>query len=134
MPSDERVYGINVFSGEYAPAAVGTAEVIPTLSLREGDIVLYAYLQKLVLAAASTTTTVSLGDGGSVARFVAATDTETGAIGDIVTGVVANFPFQYTVDDRVDIDYAAITTPGTVNPRWRVFIVYMRPLDVRYGA
>ncbi|NIR13679.1 MAG: hypothetical protein GWN86_06915 [Desulfobacterales bacterium] len=88
-------------------------------------MVLYAYAIKTILAAGSTTSTISVGDGGDVDRLVAVTDTETGSVGDIVAGVTAAFPYQYTADDTIDADYIIGATPGATNPKWRIAVAVM---------
>lgn len=110
---------------DFQPAAVGTAETKAVLSVPKGATILSAHAEKLVLAAATTTSTISVGDGGSVARFVAATDTETGSAGDVVQPTTANLPYVYPADDTIDVDYIIGATPGATNPKWRIHIIYM---------
>lgn len=116
---------VEVKTAEFQPAAVGTAETTALFSVRKGDVLLYAYMVRSILAAATTTSTISLGLTGSVAKYVAATDTESGAVGDIVAGVTANYPEVFTADDTIDADYIIGATPGTTNPKVRFTIVIL---------
>ena len=107
---------------EFEPATIGTNETKALISVKKGEVCHFVKAQKLRLAGASTTSTMSLGDGGDVDRYIAVTDTETGAVDDIVQPVVAYFPYCYTADDTIDLDYIAGATPGSTKPKWRVTI------------
>lgn len=117
---------IEIKTVEFQPAAVGTAETTPLLSVRKGDVLLYAYMVSSILAGAATTSTISLGLTGSLAKYVGATDTETGAVGDIVAGVTANYPEVFTADGAIRADYVIGATPGTINPKVRFTIAIMQ--------
>ena len=78
--------------------------------------------RRLVLAAAGTDSTMTLGDGSDRDGFITSTefDLEAGAIGNIVDGKGAYLAFSggklYTADDKIDADYIASGTPGAVTP------------------
>jgi hypothetical protein len=112
----------------FAPAAVGTAETTPIMSIKKGDMVIAVDIRKKILAAAGSTSTISIGDGGDVDRFVAVIDTETGSADDWVIGVTAVFPYTYNADDTIDADYIIGGTPDTTNPQWLVRVRWI-PLN-----
>lgn len=111
----------------YQPAAVGSAETVTIKSLKKGDRLLAVHMIKQVLAAGSTTSTISAGITGTLAGFIAATDTETGAAGDLVNGTGALLiPGGYLATADIDLkaDYIIGATPGATNPRVKfVFLI-----------
>jgi hypothetical protein len=116
-----------VWTATYAPAAVGTAEVVPIFSVQPGHRVVSTAARKKVLAGAGTTSTVSLGDGTALAGFIAAIDTETGAVNDLIDGqgtMLANSGGRlYLVADTIDAQYIIGATPGAVNPVFEFRVV-----------
>lgn len=115
---------IRLASAYYQPAAVGSTETKALLQVKKGERVLWVHLERLVLAAGSTTSTIEIGDGTDTDGFVAAIDTEAGAAGDMVAGagaLLANSGGKlYTVDDTIDAVYTIGATPGATNPSVRV--------------
>lgn len=113
----------------YSPAAVGAGETAAIFQVKKGTRVWAAGMQCLVAAAASTDTTLAVGDGTSTAGYIAATDLETTTAGTVVPGVGALLNQSggklYTVDDTVDALYAG-TTFGATLPRYRIWIVVSR--------
>ena len=118
--------GIDRVQVDFQPAAVGTSEAKGLIPVKKGDVVLNVHIRRLTLAAGSTTSTISVGDGGDVDRFVAVTDTESGSVDDVVGGVTAAFPYEYTADDNIDADYIIGATPGATNPKVRVVAYIIR--------
>lgn len=119
---------ISLIDVDFSPAAIGTVETRALCNVTKGDVVVSVHARKVILAEASTGTTLSVGDGNDLQRFIAATDTETGAADDVVQPIAtspATFPYVYPADDTIDIDYAG-DTAGTTNPRWRIIIHIIR--------
>jgi hypothetical protein len=113
------------YKGYYAPAAVGTGETAALLTVQPGERVICASVRMKIAAAASTTSTISIGDGTSVQGYVANIDTETTAAGTLVDGQGALFnqgSHLYTVADTIDATYTTGATPGATNPalEWRI--------------
>lgn len=112
---------IRRIEGIYEPAAVGSTETVALFQVKRGDRVLALHVERQILAAASTTSTIEIGDGTDVDGFVAAIDTESGAVGGLVEGAgafMANSGGKlYTADDTVDAVYTIGATPGAVKPR-----------------
>ena len=105
----------------FTPVDRTVTETKALFSVQRGHRVLWASVEKNTLAAASTTSTMTLGDGADVDGYVAAElDLETGAVGDLVAGDGAYLDASggklYTVADTVDVVYTA-GTPGAVTPR-----------------
>jgi hypothetical protein len=119
-----------VWNATYAPAAVGTAEVVPIFTVQPGHRVISASARKKVLAGGTTNTTVSLGDGTALAGFIAAIDTETGAVNDLIDGqgtMLANAGGKlYLVADTIDAQYINGGTPGAINPVFEFRVVVRR--------
>jgi hypothetical protein len=116
-----------VYNGYYTPAAVGSGETVALLTVQPGDRVVAASVRMKIAAAASTTSTISIGDGTSVQGYVANIDTETTAANTLVDGQGALFNQGgklYTVADTIDAVYTTGATPGAVNPalEWRITI------------
>lgn len=111
----------------FQPAAVGSAETRDIINCKKGDRVISVHMEKQILAAGSTTSTISAGVLGTLAGFVAATDTETGAVGDLVDGggaLLANSGgYLFTADGTVKADYVIGATPGATNPRVRIIVL-----------
>lgn len=112
----------------FQPAAVGSAETKDIINCKKGDRVLAVHIEKQILAAGSTTSTISVGILGTLAGFLAATDTETGAVGDLVDGGGASLltnagGYLFTADGTVKVDYVIGATPGATNPRVRVIVL-----------
>lgn len=111
---------------DFTPAAVGTAETKTLFTVHKGDVVLSIHAVKLVLADAATTSTISMGDGNGLTRFIPATDTETGAVDDYVQPTASNQPFIYPSNDTIDADYIIGATPGATAPTWRFVMRIIR--------
>lgn len=120
---------------DFSPAAIGTAETKALLSVSKGETVLSVHAERIRVAAAGTTTTLSVGDGGSLVRFIPVTDTE-GTVGAIVQPTASNLPYIYPADDTIDIDYAlGGGGAGTDIPQWQVTIVIIpRAKGIAPGA
>jgi hypothetical protein len=107
----------------YSPAAVGAGETVQLFEVPRGYRVKSASGAKLILAAAGTNSTMTLGDGADVDGYVttADLDLETGAVGDLFDGTGAYFNSAggklYTTKDTVDVVYTPNGTPGAVLPR-----------------
>lgn len=113
----------------YSPAAVGAGETAAVFSVPKGVRVWAASAVALIPAAASTDSTVALGDGTSTAGFIAAIDLEATAAGTLVNGQGALLNQSggklYLVADTVDALYAGATFGATL-PRVQFTIVYSR--------
>jgi hypothetical protein len=109
----------------FQPAAVGTAETTGILTVKKGDRIISVDARKTRLAAGSTTSTISIGDGGDVDRFIAVTDTETGSVEDYINPVSGVLPYTYNANDTIDANYIIGGTPGATNPQWVVRITWI---------
>lgn len=113
------------------PTSVGLNETIKLMNVRKGDVVLAVHCYKRKLGD-GTTPKISIGDGGSVARFVPATLCNTGSEDDILQPTASNLPYVYTADDTIDGDYIAGLTYGTAFPLWQVVIITL-PMQAYTG-
>lgn len=121
---------IEILQKTFQPAAVATDETKALFPIKKGERVLWASAQKLTLAAAATDTTITLGDGDDPDGFIAAIDTEDGAVGDLINGAGAYLATSggklYTADDTIDAVYDNGTTVGAVNPKVRFTVCVVR--------
>jgi hypothetical protein len=119
----------------WSPAAVGSTETAAIIPVKKGERVLWASAVVLTAAAASTDTTVELGDGTDTDGFIAAIDLEANAAGTYVNGAGALLASSggklYTADDTIDAKYAG-TTFGATTPKLRFTVAIVK--DVPYGA
>lgn len=117
---------------DFQPAAVGSNETKALFAVRAGERVVFASARCLTAAAASTDTTMTLGDGASAAGYIAAIDLEATAAGTLVNGQGALLNQSggklYTADDTVDVVYAG-TTYGATNPKYKFKIGVVREWD-----
>lgn len=113
----------------YSPAAVGAGETAAVFSVPKGLRVWACSMIVLTAAAASTDTTIGLGDGTSTVGYIAATDLEVSVAGTLVNGQGALLNQSggklYTVADTIDALYAGATF-GAVLPKVQFTIVYSR--------
>lgn len=104
----------------FQPAAVGDAETKALFTMRPGERVIFSSARMEIAAAASSESTVSLGDGSGTASLIGAIDTEANAAGTIINGQGAYLNQSggklYTAADTVDAVYAVVT-PGATNPK-----------------
>src|SRR5262245_18634397 len=104
---------IDIRKREFQPAAVGSGETRALFNVKKGERVLWSSYMPVIAAAATTDTTMVLGDGGATNGFQTAIDLETSTAGTPVNNpgtFVANSGGKlYTVDDTVDVVYAGTT-------------------------
>jgi len=128
---------LDVLRRTFQPADRTIAETTSLFDVAKGRRVLFASAQKLVKAAAGTTSTMMLGDGLDPDGYVTGTDggigdldLETGSAGDLVTGTGAYLDSSggklHTVHDTVDVVYTPGATPGATTPRV-AFVVVVLP-------
>lgn len=115
----------------FQPTAVGSNETKGLFNVKAGERVLWASCRALIAAAAATDTIMTLGDGTSVAGYIASIDLELTVAGTIVNGqgVLLNQSGGklYTVDDTVDVVYSG-TTYGATNPKMKFVICLAREI------
>jgi hypothetical protein len=115
---------------EFQPAAVGSNETKELFAVKAGMRVLAVAIMPLTAAAGSTTSTITVGDGGSVNGFVIATtnyDPEASTVGTLVDGTgtyLGAFGKLYTVDDTIDVVYTS-GTAGATNPKVGVYLTLL---------
>jgi hypothetical protein len=127
---------IRLISKVFAPAAVGTSETTALFSMRAGQRVHWATVVPLRAAAASTSSTITIGDAaGGVDGYVIATtdyDPEASAVGTLIQGTGTLFAQSggklYTADDTVDAVYTANAATGAI-PKIRVILAISDDLD-----
>lgn len=116
-------------SVDFQPTAVGTGQTKSLFSVAKGTRVWAASAQMLIPAAASTDSTMVLGDTAATNGFIAAIDLEATAAGTVVAGAGAHLAASggklYTAAGTVDVVYAG-TTWGATNPKVRFTIIYSR--------
>lgn len=121
---------IRTIRKRFVPAAVGTGETTALFSVAAGERVLWCSVRKEVLAATTTDSTITIGDGDDADGYVAAIDTEAGAVGDLIDGGGAYLAESggklYTAEDTVDAVYAEGTTPGATAPQVNVLVAIAR--------
>lgn len=105
----------------YQPAAVGSGETTAVIAVNPGERVVFASAKPLTAAAASSETTICLGDGTNDDGFIAAYDTEASAVGTLIDGGTAAYFANsggklYTEADTIDAKYTVVT-PGATNPK-----------------
>ena len=107
----------------FSPADRTVNETTALFDVPRGARVVWASAEKNVLAAAGTSSTMTLGDGADPDGYIATAelDLETGAAGDLVDGAGAYLDASggklYTSRDTVDVVYTASGTPGATVPR-----------------
>ena len=111
---------------DYSPADRAVSETTPIYPVYIGDVVMQAFF--ILLIKSSTANTISLGHTGSVARFIAATDSSAGTVGDVIDGQVAVFPRAILTNQNLDADYIAVGGGGTTVPKVRFVCVILRAL------
>lgn len=124
---------IEVREADFQPAAVGSDETKAVFNIRAGERVVFASVKPLIAAAASTQSTISLGDGSGVAGFITAYDTESAAVGTLIDGGTATYFASsggklYLAADTIDATYDQ-TTPGATNPKCKFKIGVIREWD-----
>lgn len=121
---------VRVLKDTFSPTAAGVAQTTALFTVHKGERVVWASARKDTLAAGSTTSTLSLGDGADVDGYIAVTDTETGSVGTLVPGEGAYLATSggklYLADDTIDIDYIPGATPGVVAPKWSIRVGLIR--------
>ena len=107
-------------SKRWTPATIGSNETTALLSVSAGERIVCASYRIHQLAEGATGSTVEVGDGADTDGYVATTDTESGAVGDLVNGAGAYLATSggklYNAADTIDLKYVASGTPGTVKP------------------
>ena len=121
------------FTFDYATAetakgsALAAADVIECIRVPAGSVVTAAGLYCLVAGAGgSADQTISLGDGGSAARYAATFDADAAVAGTMSAQIPANEPFNYASSDTIDITLTAATTVSTTG-KW---LVWAEVLDI----
>jgi hypothetical protein len=106
---------------DFQPAAVGSNETKALFTVKKGQRVIAASYRCEIAAAASTDTTMTLGDGTDTDGFIAAIDLEAASAGGLGNGAGALLATDggklYTADDTVDVVYSG-TTYGATNPKF----------------
>ena len=111
---------------DYSPADRAASETTPIFPVYIGDVVMQAFF--ILLIKSSTSNTISLGHTGSVARFIAATDTSAGTVGDVIDGVTAVFPRAILTNENINADFITAGGGGTTVPKVRFVCVILRAL------
>jgi hypothetical protein len=116
----------------FQPTAVGSDQTKALFQVRKGERVIAASARALIAAAASTDTTMTLGDGADPDGYIAAIDLEATTAGTLVGGAGALLNQSggklYTADDTVDVVYAG-TTYGATNPKYKFKIAVVQEWD-----
>ncbi len=105
------------------------------MSVRAGMTICQVQILPLIAAAASTNSTIEIGDGVDPNGFTIATtdyDPEASVVGTLINGTGAylvgaainGFGKVYLVDDTIDVVYLN-ATEGAVNPKIKIFITYI---------
>jgi hypothetical protein len=116
---------------KFQPAAVGSNETKALFSVKKGERVLWATALPEIKAAASTDTSMTLGDGDDADGLITAIDLETMTAGTPIshTNAGAYLAYSggkiYTADDTIDVVYAG-TTYGATNPSVTFMIAKVR--------
>lgn len=121
---------------DYTPAVIGTGETTVLAVVLAGDTVIDVHARKVALTEVSGNSTLSIGDGNDLARFIDVVNTTTGAVGDRVNPQSENLPYTYSADDTIDVDYRVADSHGhTTRPRWEITIVLrLQPGGTYRGA
>lgn len=113
-------HNVDLRKAVFIPAAIGSDETKAVFTMRPGERVLFSSSKLLQAADASTTSTVTLGDGVDPDGFIKATDLdlETATIRVLAQGTGAYLDVGggklYTVADTIDVVYANGTEGATL--------------------
>lgn len=118
-------------SKEFQPAAVGSTETKALFAVKEGWRVLSCSARVLQNSAATTDSTMTVGDGSDVDGFLVATtdldlETSTGIVNGAGAYLATSGGKLYAADDTVDVVYTAGTTPGATNPKVRFTLTFTK--------
>lgn len=102
-------YELKTVISTYTADTVTTSTVIEMVQVHKGYTVVSV---QLVNAALGANSTLAVGDGGSAARYVSATDTS--AAGTVLTNVAAGVGYKYTGDDTIDLTVGGGSITGLV--------------------
>jgi hypothetical protein len=111
----------------YSPADRTVSETVELFPVHKGDRVCFGDFTKSVLSSTANTIAVQL-HSGAAGGIMAATDTSTGAAGDIVNmggTALADGGLLVTADGYLEVAYVAVAGGGTTTPqvRFNIFIV-----------
>jgi hypothetical protein len=114
----------------FQPAAVGAGETKELIAVKKGERVLWASYKVDIPAAASTDSTMILGDGTDTNGYIEAIDLETATAGQVSTGTVgtllpASGGKLYAADDTIDVIYAG-SSFGATNPKVTFCVAVVR--------
>ena len=115
---------VQLKSGEFTAAAVGSSETKELFSMEKGDTVLFVYTVSLATIAGGVDSTWDIGDGGDTDRYYDGVTT-VGTVGAFVSGATATVPYTYTAKDTIDVIYTQNSTDGSVAPGIRVVVGYV---------
>lgn len=108
MTTTSYSYKVETRTASYELSSQATGAITgPTV--QKGETVVDVTLGYDVLGAS---TTLSVGDGNSAARFISATDTSSAGV--TRTDSVGGINYTYTADDTIDVTLAGATATGTV--------------------
>ena len=120
----------------YQPAAVGSDETQPVMTVKKGWRVIGCMVTPLINSAGTTNSTFTLGDDTDPDGYVtsATIDLEAAVVGTWIDGIgayllettaaVSKYGHLYLVDDTIDVVYTA-NTAGATNPRVKIVIDYI---------
>lgn len=111
---------LEVRTSMYEAAAVAQAEVIEMIQMFRGETV---YEVVLDFDNLSANTSVSVGDGGSAARYIGTTTTTSAGIARITTAADVGRGYAYTADDTIDV---TVVGSGAITGTIRVTVYFKR--------
>lgn len=93
-------------------SALAAADIIECIRVPAGCVVesAGAYVVTAV-SGGSADETITIGDGGSAARYATGFDLDAAVAGGMTSQIPANVPFTYTVSDTIDVTLAGTTLP-----------------------
>lgn len=104
----------------YEAAAVAQNEVIEMIQMFRGEVVHEIVLEWDALGSSSS---ISVGDGGSAARYIGTTTTTSSGIARITTACDVGRGYKYTADDTIDV---TVVGAGAITNTIRVTVFFVR--------
>ena len=114
---------LEVRSKSYEAAALAQNEIVEMIDVLPGEVV---YDVIVDFDALGSTTSISVGDGGSAARFIGTTVTTSAGVGRLNTVEVGR-GYKYTTADTIDLK---VVNTGAITGTVVVTVLLMRTFNV----